>query len=69
MSAEDLFDMQTAHEIDSSLELVEVGGSARLAELAASCEYDAQIVALLADAQDHLLAAHYGPVHQGKSRP
>lgn len=57
LSAEDLFDMQTAHELEFLPELVEA--SARLfAGLAASFDYDARVVVYLRR-QDHLLGAQY----------
>ena len=57
VSAEDLFDMHTAHELAFSPELIEVG-SRRLAALAADFGYDARVVVYLRR-QDHLLGAHY----------
>ena len=55
VSAEDLFDMHTAHELAFSPELIEVG-SRRLAALAADFGYDARVVVYLRR-QDHLLGA------------
>ena len=63
MSAEDLFDMQTSHEIAFSLELVEAGAR-RLARLAADFGYEARVVVYLRR-QDHLLGAHYGQYIKG----
>ncbi len=63
LSAEDCFDMQTAHEIESSLELVEEGAR-RLARLASDFGYEPQIVVYLRR-QDHLLGAHYGQYIKG----
>ncbi len=67
VSAEDLFDMHTAHELAFLPELIEVG-TRRLAELASNFGYDARVAVYLRR-QDHLLGAHYvqfikgSPVH------
>lgn len=67
LSAEDLFDMHTAHELAFLPRLIEVGAR-RLAGLASRLGYDARVVVYLRR-QDHLLGAHYvqfikgSPVH------
>ena len=67
VSAEDLFDMHSAHELGTSLPLVEAS-SRILARLAAGLGYEPRVVVYLRR-QDHLLAAQYvqflkgGPVH------
>ena len=65
ISAEDLFDMQTAHETEFSRELVEAGAR-RLARLAADFGYDVRIAVYLRR-QDHLLAVHYAQYIKGSS--
>jgi hypothetical protein len=66
VSAEDLFDMQTAHEMPFALEVVETAAR-RLAGLAASHGYQTRVVVYLRR-QDHLLAAHYAQLVKGPSR-
>jgi len=63
LSAEDLFDMQTAHELEFSPELVKAA-ACRLAGLASDFAYDPRIVVYLRR-QDHLLGAHYGQFIKG----
>jgi hypothetical protein len=63
LSAEDCFEMQTAHEIEFSLELVEEGAH-RLARLASEFGHEPQIVVYLRR-QDHLLGSHYGQYIKG----
>jgi hypothetical protein len=57
VSAEDLFDMHTAHELAFMPGLIEVGAR-RLAALASSFGYDTRVAVYLRR-QDHLLGAHY----------
>lgn len=57
VSAEDLFDMRTAHELGFAPELLDAGASL-LAEAARAHGYDTTLVAYLRR-QDHLLGAHY----------
>ncbi len=57
ISAEDLFDLQTAHELDFSRLLVQAAAR-HLAGLAAEFAYDPRVVVYLRR-QDHLLGAHY----------
>jgi hypothetical protein len=67
LSAEDLFDMQTAHATEFAPELVEAGARL-LAKWAETFGYDARVVVYLRR-QDHLLGAHYvqyikgSPIH------
>jgi hypothetical protein len=63
LSAEDLFDMQTAHELEFSLDVVSAGAD-RLARLAAEFGLDVRVAVYLRR-QDHLLAAHYAQFHKG----
>jgi hypothetical protein len=65
VSAEDLFDMHTAHELGFSLAVVQVGARL-LAELAAAFAYDVRLVVYLRR-QDHLLGTHYGQLIKGSS--
>ncbi|HWB58244.1 MAG TPA: hypothetical protein VG733_02085 [Chthoniobacteraceae bacterium] len=57
ISAEDLFDMRSAHELEFSMEWVEAGAQI-LAATAAEFRYEPLTVVYLRR-QDHLLAAHY----------
>jgi hypothetical protein len=67
LSAEDLFDMQTAHALDFTPELVETAARL-LADMADAFDYQAQVV-IYVRRQDHLLGAHYvqyikgSPIH------
>jgi len=65
VSAEDLFDMHTAHETGFSLEVVQAG-ACLLAELATAFAYDIRVAVYLRR-QDHLLGAHYGQFIKGSS--
>jgi hypothetical protein len=57
VSAEDLFDMHTAHELEFSPRLV-ASAAHRLAELASRFGYEPRVIVYLRR-QDHLLGAHY----------
>jgi hypothetical protein len=57
VSAEDLFDMHTAHELEFSPRLV-TSAANRLAEHASRFGYDPRVIVYLRR-QDHLLGAHY----------
>lgn len=63
LSAEDLFDMHTAHELEFSPELL-IAGIKILSELLDQYTYDAKIVIYLRR-QDHLLIAHYAQYIKG----
>jgi hypothetical protein len=63
LSAEDLFDMHSAHETDFSMAIVE-SGARILAQLLNEFEYD-PMVAVYLRRQDHLLAAHYAQYIKG----
>jgi len=63
LSAEDLFDMSTAHELDFSLSRVEAGARA-LSKLAANYNFRAEVVVYLRR-QDHLLCSQYGELIKG----
>jgi len=65
LSAEDLFDMATAHELSYSPGRVEAGAEA-LARLAKDFHYEPRVVVYLRR-QDHLMAAHYGQYIKGSS--
>ena len=65
ISAEDLFDMHSAHEKEFSIGLVEAG-SKILASLVADFNYDPLVVVYLRR-QDHLLGAHYAQFIKGSS--
>lgn len=63
LSAEDLFDLQSAHEIAFSPDWVKAGAQL-LARFAATFHYAPRVVAYVRR-QDHLLAAHYGEYIKG----
>jgi hypothetical protein len=66
ISAEDLFDMHSAHELDFSAERI---GAAthRLARILTELEYDPTVVVYLRR-QDHLLGAHYVQYIKGSNQ-
>jgi len=63
VSAEDLFDMHTAHEVAFRPQLIEAGAR-RIAALASDFGHDVRVVVYLRR-QDHLLAAHYAQFIKG----
>jgi len=63
ISAEDLFDMQSAHETDFSLELVAFAAS-RLHQLITEYQFEPRVIVYLRR-QDHLLCAHYAQYIKG----
>jgi hypothetical protein len=65
LSAEDCFDMQTAHDLEFSPALV-AAAAGRLAALAAGAGGDVRVAVYLRR-QDHLLAAHYVQFIKGSS--
>lgn len=73
VSAEDLFDMHTAHELRFFPQLIRAGAR-RLAALASDFDYEVTVMAYLRR-QDHLLGAHYvqfvkgGPIHDVEFEP
>lgn len=67
VSAEDLFDMQTAHQIDLSMDCLAAGVKI-LSGLAQAFQYQPIVVAYVRR-QDHLLGAHYVQYVKGSSNP
>lgn len=67
MSAEDLFDMQTAHQIDLNMAYLTAGVKI-LSGLAQAFQYQPVVIAYVRR-QDHLLGAHYVQYVKGSSDP
>ncbi|MCX7195262.1 MAG: hypothetical protein NTV37_05080 [Proteobacteria bacterium] len=67
VSAEDLFDMQTAHQIDLNMDCLAAGVKI-LSGLAQAFQYQPIVVAYVRR-QDHLLGAHYVQYVKGSSNP
>jgi hypothetical protein len=67
VSAEDLFDMQTAHQIDLNMDCLAAGVKI-LSGLAQAFQYQPVVVAYVRR-QDHLLGAHYVQYVKGSSDP
>jgi hypothetical protein len=67
VSAEDLFDMQTAHQIDLNMDCLAAGVKI-LFGLAQAFQYQPTVVAYVRR-QDHLLGAHYVQYVKGSSDP
>jgi hypothetical protein len=66
LSAEDLFDMHSAHELDFSMDRIRAATD-RLARILTELEYDTTVVVYLRR-QDHLLGAHYVQYIKGSNR-
>lgn len=67
LSAEDLFDMQTAHQIELNMDCLTVGVKV-LSGLAQAFQYQPVVIAYIRR-QDHLLGAHYVQYIKGSSDP
>ncbi|RFC35048.1 MAG: hypothetical protein DID92_2727744481 [Candidatus Nitrotoga sp. SPKER] len=67
LSAEDLFDMQTAHQIDLNMDCLAAGVKI-LSGLAQAFQYQPVVIAYIRR-QDHLLGAHYVQYVKGSSDP
>ncbi|MEQ1741502.1 MAG: hypothetical protein ABL869_03240 [Candidatus Nitrotoga sp.] len=67
VSAEDLFDMQTAHQIDLNMDCL-AAGVIILSGLAQAFQYQ-PVVVVYVRRQDHLLGAHYVQYVKGSSDP
>lgn len=67
MSAEDLFDMQTAHQIDLDMDCLAAGVKI-LSGLVQAFQYQPVVIAYIRR-QDHLLGAHYVQYLKGSSDP
>ncbi|MEO7928271.1 MAG: hypothetical protein ABIR09_03140 [Gallionella sp.] len=67
VSAEDLFDMQTAHQIDLNMDYLTAGVKI-LSGLAQAFQYQPVVIAYIRR-QDHLLGAHYVQYVKGSSDP
>ncbi|WP_239185877.1 hypothetical protein [Candidatus Nitrotoga sp. HW29] len=67
VSAEDLFDMQTAHQIDLNMDCLAAGVKI-LSELARAFQYQPVVVTYVRR-QDHLLGAHYVQYVKGSRDP
>jgi hypothetical protein len=67
VSAEDLFDMQTAHQIDLDMDYLTAGVKI-LCGLAQAFQYQPVVIAYIRR-QDHLLGAHYVQYIKGSSDP
>ena len=67
VSAEDLFDMQTAHQIDLNMDCLAAGVKI-LSGLAQAFQYQPVVIAYVRR-QDHLLGAHYVQYVKGSSDP
>jgi hypothetical protein len=66
LSAEDLFDMHSAHELDFSMDRIGAA-TQRLARILTELEYDTTVVVYLRR-QDHLLGSHYVQYIKGSNQ-